>query len=379
MAHEPEILLDGSEGEGGGQILRTALSLSAITGTPFELLRIRAGRAEPGLKAQHLASARAAADLCDAEVKGGEIGSQRLTFVPRAPPRAGEHAFEIGTAGATGLVLQTVVPPLLLAGAPSTVRVHGGTHVRTAPTFHDLALGWAPLLRELGGPAEISLVGAGFYPEGGGEVVASIAPALPARPVDLRRRGTLVDVRVVPVISGLPTEIAVRMGEAARKRLRTLGVESHVEAVPLPAGPSRGAAITIQAVYERVSVTFSALGEKGKPAEAVAKEAVEAFEAHHASGMALDGHLADQVLLPLSLASAGKQGGPTPIHRFTTAAITRHLTTNAKVIKRFLPVEIAIFGREGEPGEVRITPEGLGEVLRLIRPQVDAGAAGPES
>ena len=373
MPNSPDIRLDGSEGEGGGQILRTALTLSLITGKPFELLRIRAGRAEPGLKPQHVAAVRAAAELAGAAVEGDERGSQRLVFRPAGPVRAGSHSFAIGTAGSTALLLQTVALPLCLAGGPSEVRVRGGTHVRTAPSFHDLALGWAPLLRQLGWPVDVRLVGGGFYPEGGGEIVASLQPAQPARPLDLRRRGTLLEVRVIPIVAALPGEVGARIGTAARNRLRAAGVPTEVEGVSLPVGPSRGAALAIHAIYERLQLTFSALGEPGKPSDRVAAEAVEAFATHHASGMALDGHLADQVLLPMAIASAGLQGGPTPIHRFTTAEITRHMVTDAATIRRFLPVEIAVFGREGEPGDVRVAPEGIGEVLPLLRAERQEG------
>ncbi|WP_373049094.1 RNA 3'-terminal phosphate cyclase [Vulgatibacter sp.] len=367
MSDRADIQLDGSAGEGGGQILRTALTLSVITGKPFELLRIRAGREEPGLQAQHLAAVRAAADISGALVEGDSRGSQHLLFRPAGSIRGGEHLFEIGTAGSTSLLLQTVALPLCLADQPSEVRIRGGTHVSRAPTFHDLALGWAPLLRSIGWPIDVRLVGAGFYPEGGGEVVATIGRAQPARPVDRRRRGTLTEVRVVPIVAGLHGDVAPRMGQTARTRLREAGVPSHVESMALPAGPSHGAAIAIQAIYEKIAVTFGALAEPGKPAEQVAGEAVEDFEWHHASGMALDEHLADQILLPLALASAGKQGGPTPIHRVTVTEVNRHLLTNAAVIRRFLPVEIAVFGREGEPGDIRVAPEGIGEVLPLLR------------
>ena len=367
MPERPEIQLDGSEGEGGGQILRTALTLSAITCQPFEMLRIRAGRAEPGLKAQHLAAAKATAAICAGRLEGAEKGSTRLIFRPGPSIRGGAHHFDIGTAGSTALLHQTVALPLCLADEPSEVHVRGGTHVQTAPTFHDLALGWAPLLRSIGWPVDVRHVGAGVHPARGGEVVATIGSAAPARPVDLRRRGTLEEVRVIPILAGLPGDIAARMGAGARARLRDHGVPSHVESMALPAGPSTGAALCIQAIYERLPVTFGALGSRGKPAEQVAAEAVAAFVEHHVSGMALDAHLADQLLLPLALASAGRQGGPTPIHRYSTERVTRHLLTNAATIRRFLDVDVAIFGREGEPGEVRVVPAGIGEVLPMIR------------
>lgn len=367
MSDRPDIQLDGSEGEGGGQVLRTALTLSAITGRSFEIARIREGRDKPGLKAQHLAAVRAAAVLVGAEVEGDELGSRHLRFRPRHPPAAGNYVFEIGTAGSTSLLLHTVAPVLSLAGEPSGVRIRGGTHVRAAPTFHDLVFGWAPLFRALGYPVDVHLAGAGFFPEGGGEIVAVVRPAQPARPFDLRRRGALVEVRVIPILAGLPSSIADALGTAAVARLRRAGVLPVVESMALPTGPSRGAALCIVARYEHVTVTFGALGARGKSSPVVADEAVSAFEEHHASGMALDGHLADQVLLPLALGSAGIQGGPTPIHRFTTSLLTRHLFTQAATIRRFLGVEIAIFGREGDPGDVRVAPAGIGEVVPLLR------------
>lgn len=369
MGKRPDILLDGSEGEAGGQILRTALTLSTLTGRAFELIHIRAGRSKPGLAAQHLAAVRAAAELVEARVEGAELQSQHLVFEPTRAPIAGDRRFEIGTAGSTSLLLHTLLPVLALAGGTSKVVATGGTHVRAAPTFHDLVWGWAPLWKGLGWPIDLHLVRSGFYPRGGGEVEARVHAPGQAAPCDLRRRGNLLEVRVVPLVSGLPGDIAVRMGASARAELRQLGVEAEVEGVALPQGASKGAALTIQAIYEKISVSFGALGEKGQPAEVVAREAVARFKAHHESGMALDEHLGDQILLPLALASAGIQGGPTPIHRYSTASISHHLTTNAGVIRRFLPVDIAVFGREGEPGEVRVAPPGIGEILPLIRPE----------
>lgn len=373
MGASPDILLDGSTGEAGGQILRTALTLSMITGRSFELTKIRAGRQRPGLAAQHLTAVRAAADLSGAEVDGAELRSETLIFRPRHEVRSGDREYDIGTAGSTSLLLHTILPALALAGGSSVVKVRGGTHVRAAPTFHDLAWGWAPLWRRLGWTVDLSLIRSGFYPRGGGEVEAGVGSPSPAAPCDLQRRGTLQDVRVVPMVAGIPGDVALRMGATARSELRQLGVEAEVESAALPHGPSRGAALVIEAVYEKVSVTFTALGEKGRPAESVAREAVAAFRLHHGSGMALDAHLGDQILLPLALGSAGLQGGPTPIHRFSTAEISCHLTTNAKVIRRFLPVDIAIFGKEGEPGEVRVAPEGIGEVLPLIGGEGEGG------
>ena len=366
MAAAWDVVLDGSEGEGGGQILLSSLTISIFTGKSFHLRKIRAGRQRPGLAAQHLASVQAAAAICDAEVDHAELGARELGFRPKAGPRAGSYEFEIGTAGSTSLLLQTIALPLCVAGDSSEVRIRGGTHGPHAPTFHDLALGWAPLLRSLGWPVEVHLVGAGFHPAGGGEIVARIGTASHARPVDLRRHGNLTEVQVLPILADLPNEIAQRMGEAANDHLREAGVAAQVEATALPAGPSPGAALCIQATYEKLPLTFCTLGRKGLPAEEVAGQAVEAFLDHIISGMAVEHHLADQLLLPLALASAGLQGGPTPIQRFTTTRVTQHLRTNAAVLRRFLDLEVSVFRRLAEAGEVRLMPAGIGEVLPMI-------------
>lgn len=361
MAGQLPIALDGGAGEGGGQILRTALALSAITGTPFGIHRVRANRLKPGLRPQHREAARAAARLCQAEVEGAEVGSSRLDFRPRRRAAPGEYAFDIGTAGSTPLLFQTLCWPLALAGGPSRLTLRGGTHQAHAPTFHYLALVWAPAVARLGFRVELGLQAAGFYPEGGGEFTAEVQPAHPMPPLDLRTRGTLLETEILSTVAGLPFPVAERQAARAQKRLRDLGIAAEAQCLPLPARVSRGSHLLVVSRFERSRAGHGALGEKGKPAEAVADEAADAVAAFLARGAAVDAHLGDQLLLPAAILAAGLVPAPpgiVPATRYTVAAVTPHLTTNAEVIRRFLDVEVAVLGREGEEGEVRVQPRG---------------------
>jgi RNA 3'-terminal phosphate cyclase (ATP) len=365
------IVLDGSAGEGGGQILRTALALSAITGRPFRLVRARANRLKPGLRPQHREAARAVARLVDAEVSGDEVGSSRLEFRPRRPPAAGEFTFDVGTAGSTPLLFQTICWPLALAGAPSAVTLRGGTHQDHAPSFHYLALVWAPAVARLGFGFRLELQGAGFYPEGGGEFTARVEPAHAMPPLDLRHRGTLQEVEVVSVVGGLGFEIADRQAARALRGLREAGIHAQAERVPVPAPRSRGGHVLIVSTFERTRAGHGAVSARERAPEQVADDAVRAFRDHLASGAALDRHLGDQLLLPAALIAAGflpPPPGLVPATRYTVEAVTRHLTTNAEVIRRFLDVELSILGREEGEGEVRVQPPGGGaEVVPLPR------------
>jgi len=369
VAGDLPIVLDGSAGEGGGQILRTALALSAITGTPFAVHSIRAKRIKPGLRPQHREAARAAALLCSAETSGVEVGSSRIEFRPGRKVAPGELTFDIGTAGSTPLLLQTLCYPLALAGGPSRLTLRGGTHQQYSPTFHYLALIWAPAVARLGFQLDLELQAAGFYPEGGGEITATVRPAHAMPPLDLRHRGTLREVEVVSMVAGLGFEIAERQADRALKRLRDMGIAAEARSVPVPARRSRGSHVLLVSSFARTRAGHGAIGEKGKSAEAVADEAVQAFSRFLEGGAAVDRHLGDQLLLPAALAAAGLVPSPpgvVPATRYTVSAVTKHLVTNAEVIRRFLDVEVAILGREEEEGEVRVQPRGAAtEVVSL--------------
>lgn len=362
------IILDGSEGEGGGQILRTALSLSAITGKAFTVTRIRANRMKAGLRPQHREAARAVAQLVDAEISGDDVGSSRLEFRPRRAAAAGDFTFDIGTAGSTPLLFQTVCWPLSLAGA-SSVTLRGGTHQDHAPSFHYLALVWAAAVARLGFPFRFELSAAGFYPEGGGEFTARIEPAHAMPPLDLRQRGTLQDVEVVSMVGGLPYDIADRQAARALKGLREAGIHAQSERVPVPARLSKGGHVLIVSTFERTRAGHGAVSARERSPEQIADDAVKAFREHLARGAAVDPHLGDQLLLPAALVAAGLLRPPpgiVPATRYTVSSVTKHLTTNAAVVRRFLDVEVSVAGREGQEGEVAVHPPGAGaEVVPL--------------
>jgi RNA 3'-terminal phosphate cyclase (ATP) len=365
------IVLDGSQGEGGGQILRTALSLSAITGKPFRIMRLRAGRIKPGLRPQHREAARAVARIVDAELEGDEVGSTRLSFRPRRRPVPGEWTLDVGTAGSTPLLLQTVCWPLALAGGPSAVTLRGGTHQDHAPSFHYLALVWAPAVARLGFKLELELQAAGFYPEGGGEFTARVEPAHAMPPLDLRHRGTLLEVEVVSMVGGLGYEIADRQAARALRRLRDAGIAAEAERVPVPARRSKGGHVLVVSTFERTRSGHGAVSTRERTPEQIADAAVDAFRAHLSGGAAVDRNLGDQLLLPAAVSAAGLLPAPpgvVPSTRYTVSAVTKHLLTNAAVIRRFLDVEIAVLGREEEEGEVRVQAPGAGaEVVPLQR------------
>jgi RNA 3'-terminal phosphate cyclase (ATP) len=371
VAVDLPIVLDGSQGEGGGQILRTALALSAITGKPFTVTNVRANRLKPGLRPQHVEAARATARLVDAEVEGAVVGGTRLEFRPRGKATPGEWVLDVGTAGSTPLLLQTVCWPLALAGGPSQLTLRGGTHQDHAPSFHFLALVWAPAVARLGFRFALELQAAGFYPEGGGEFTARVEPAHAMPPLDLRHRGTLLDVEVVSMVGGLGYEIADRQASRALRSLRAAGIAAQAQRVPVPARLSKGGHVLVVSTFERTRSGHGAVSARERTPEQIADDAVGAFRAHLAGGGAVDLHLGDQLLLPAALVAAGLVPAPpgvVPSTRYTVASVTRHLTTNAAVIRRFLDVEISVLGREEDEGEVRVQPPGgATELVRLPR------------
>jgi RNA 3'-terminal phosphate cyclase (ATP) len=346
------IQIDGAMGEGGGQVLRSALSLSLLTGQPFRLSRIRANRDQSGLRPQHLAAVRAAARVAGAEVRDDRVGAEQIDFVP-GPVRSGDYFFDIGTAWATSLVLQTLLLPLALAPGTSSVTIRGGTHVPWSPCFHYLDWQWRPFLARIGVPFDLTMTMAGFYPQGGGELQAQIPGCSRPMPVRLIERGPLRAVRGLSAVANLPREIAERQRRQALGRLRNLlpEVEPRVVGEELPAA-SRGTVLLLLADCAPGRACCFALGARGKRAERVADEAVDALAAFLLSDGAVDPWLADQLLLPLALAN-----GPSKLR---TSEVTPHLLTNAEVIQLFLPVEIRVVGSQGGPATVRVQPEPAG-------------------
>jgi RNA 3'-terminal phosphate cyclase (ATP) len=349
---KPMIEIDGSLGEGGGQVLRTALSLSCITGRPFRIVNIRKGREKTGLMRQHLVSVQAAARIAGAKVIGDTIGSTELIFSPgKVTP--GEYAFAIGTAGATSLVLQTLILPLLFAVGQSSLALSGGTHVPFSPSWHYLAEVFVPSLALLGGSIELDLDSCGFYPKGGGNVRCRIKPAVSLSPLHAEQRGRLLRVTGCSAVGNLPCSIAERQRRAALEHLGTLkeyGVPLEIEIREVTA-IGQGTFIFLRGEYEHSVSGFTAIGARGKPAEIVGGEAADEFLRHHETGMPVDPHLADQLVPYLALA------GGTSV--YATSRITGHLETNLRITCYFLDIGTKLSGKRDSPGTVRIMPAAV--------------------
>jgi RNA 3'-terminal phosphate cyclase (ATP) len=344
--------IDGSYGEGGGQILRSSLTLSLLTGKPVQIQNIRSRRKKPGLMAQHLQAVEAAAVVGSARVEGARLGGSSLTFVPQGL-RPGNYRVGIGTAGSTSLVLQTVLLPLSLARAPSQLIITGGTHVAWSPCFHYLKRHWLPYLQQCGFAVGLELGKAGFYPRGGGEISVSIQPVADISSLTLKERGKLRQLHCLSIVSGLDLSIAHRQMQQVLARLEWRFPRIKKEVTHLP-GPGKGTLLLLLAEFEHSRCCYYALGERGKPAERVADEAVDAFERFLVSSGAVDQHLADQLILPLVFAKGTSE--------VRTAEITPHLVTNIWVVAQFLPVEIDVDGELGQAGTIVIQGGGRGQV-----------------
>jgi len=319
--------LDGSQGEGGGQILRSALALSMLRGRSFRIERIRAGRSKPGLMRQHLTCVRAAAAVCSARVEGDEIGSTQLAFEP-GPLRAGDFEFKIGSAGSTMLVLQTILPALLALDAPSTLSFEGGTHTMAAPSTDFIADAFMPLLRRMGAQLNIDVSRHGFFPAGGGQVRVHVTPA-PLAPLALLERGEHVAIEATAFVRNLSAHIAERELDVVRRRLKTAVCRIH----ELPSGFGPGNALVVRVRHAGVDEVFVGLGVHGVSAESVAEQVCDEVHAYLAHGAPVGEHLSDQLLLPMLVAGGG---------RFVTGRPSTHLETNAAVIEAFDAARVTI-------------------------------------
>jgi RNA 3'-terminal phosphate cyclase (ATP) len=335
------IEIDGSIGEGGGQVLRTALSLSCITRHPLRLFNIRRGRKRPGLMPQHVTSVNAAAGISSAEVSGNEKGSSELEFIP-GKIRPGEYFFDITTAGSCSLVIQTLIPPLIFADGVSRIKIRGGTHVPFSPSYDYIAEVFLQMLERLGIRVESEIKKYGFYPKGGGEAIFRIFPAERIRGLKLLAREELLNLHGYAGVSRLPVSIAERQ---KRSVMNILPYMNDLKIVEAPSA-GEGTFVFLKAEYGNTLAGFTSLGKRGKPAEKVGKEAAEDFCDFHAARACLDPWLADQLLIYLSLATERSE--------FTASRITQHLTTNLLIIKRFLDIRYEI---EKETNKVTIEPE----------------------
>ena len=321
--------LDGSFGEGGGQILRTSLALALVTGRGICIENIRAGRQKPGLRNQHLAAVKAAARVGAAHVEGAAVGSQRLEFRPGAL-LPGVYECDVGSAGSATLVLQTILPALLKASGPSRVRLEGGTHNPLAPPYDFLARTYVPLLQRLGADVRTDLTRPGFAPAGGGAFTAEIQPVTAGRPLSLLERGSVRARRARALLAGLPRhiaerELAVIAGDPDWKKSERVIEECHAR------GP--GNVVLLELECENLTLVFAEFGQKGVRAEEVAARALCQARDYMASPGAVCEYLADQLLLPMALFGGGA---------FTVRELSSHARTNIEVIRRFLDVDFKI-------------------------------------
>lgn len=369
------IKIDGSHGEGGGQILRSALTLSVILSKPIEIINIRKERKKCGLQPQHLTCVNACRDISGAYVDGNEIGSTTLRFYPTGI-KSGGFNFDVaekrGSAGSTSLVLQTPLLPLILGPGPCHLTILGGTHVPWSPPFHYLKEVFIPVIKRMGASVELSIDKWGWYPIGGGIIHAEITPLHPIvmqsanrrktpspkegknlpfssgfigelKGLKINERGRLLRISGISAVSNLPLSIAERQKSEGLKRLKDLGVDINIEVISAPS-PGKGTFFFIIAEYENIKAGFSSLGAIGKKAEDVAQEACRDFHEYHMSHGAADPHLADQIIPFIALGKGTSS--------FTTTRVTKHLITNIWTVKQLMNIEIKVEGKEGESGRV---------------------------
>ncbi|MCA9090840.1 MAG: RNA 3'-terminal phosphate cyclase [Planctomycetaceae bacterium] len=331
------IHIDGSHGEGGGQIVRSSLALSLVTGRPVVIQDIRAGRSKPGLMRQHLTAVNAATQIGNAQVTGAEIGSRSLTFVPQQPT-AGEYQFSIGTAGSTTLVLQTILPALLLAEGPSRVVLEGGTHNQWAPPFDFLQRAYLPLINRMGPRVTVELERHGFYPAGGGRFVVEIEPSATLHGFDLLERGELNSRTATALVANLPSNIAEREVHTILHKMTWDHECGCAQEVPAN-GP--GNVVFAALEYEHVTEVCTGFGRIGASAEVVAKEVVRDLRNYLKSDAPVGTYLADQLMLPLGI-SAWQSGSHQRGGTFRTLPLTRHSTTHIELLRQILGIEINV-------------------------------------
>jgi RNA 3'-terminal phosphate cyclase (ATP) len=344
------ITIDGSYGEGGGQIIRTALALSCVTGKAVRITNVRKNRSKPGLRPQHLTGVLACALISRAEVEGAALGSDSLVFSPHRIS-GGDYTFDVeqtagkGSAGSVSLILQAILLPLSRADAPSRIVLHGGTHVPLSPSVQYLSEVYLPALREIGVRVEIDLVRWGFYPIGKGEVTGRVEPSPDLRGLTWDQPGRIARVSGASAVANLPSHIADRQRAAAAQTLAAAGIQTDIHLIEAPA-VGRGTFCFLKADAHHCTGGFGSLGAIGKRAEAVGREAADECLAFVKSGAAVDRHLADQLLPYLALAH-----GPSTL---TTEAVTSHLLTNQWVIRHFVDREITVEGEPGARGRIAV-------------------------
>jgi RNA 3'-terminal phosphate cyclase (ATP) len=352
--------IDGSHGEGGGQIVRSSIALAVVTGQRIAIGNVRAGREKPGLMRQHLTAVNAAAEICGGRVTGAEVGSRSLTFEP-GPVRPGSYHFSVGTAGSATLVLQTVLPPLMIADGPSSLVLEGGTHNHWSPPFDFLERVYLPLVERMGPRVSARLDRPGYYPKGGGRIVVNIQPSATLQGVELRERGAIVARRASVLLSNLPAHIAERELATVMETLQWRRDECTVNELP---ALGAGNILSLEIESEHVTELFTGFGRLGVRAEQVARDAIAEVKAYLATDAPVGPHLADQLLLPLGISAwqAAQRGDANGGGAFRTLSLTDHSTTQIEVLRTILGVRIDV-----EPANDNTTC-----TVRVV-PQVDSG------
>lgn len=336
------LVIDGSSGEGGGQILRSAVALAMLTGTPVRVEKIRAGRRRPGLMRQHLTAVKAAAEICGGRLEGASVGATTLELEP-GETRPGSYRFAVGTAGSTTLVLQTLLPALMTAPAPSQLVLEGGTHNPMAPPFPFLRDTFLPLLGRMGPEVDVTLESPGFYPAGGGRLRVDVRPCDRLRGIEVHDRGEIRVRRATAIVARLPRHIGERELNQVRKKMGWTDAELELEEIPDAHGP--GNALVLQVGGEALTETFVGFGEVGVKAETVAAKAVQHLRRYLKAEVPVGPYLADQLLLPLALAGGGG---------FTTVPLSRHATTQIELIGHFVDVPISVERSGDQRAVVRV-------------------------
>ncbi len=347
------IHIDGSQGEGGGQIVRSSLALALVTGRAVTIENIRAGREKPGLMRQHLTALKAAVEICGGHATGAEIGSRALHFEPQ-PVRAGQYRFTIGTAGSATLVLQTVLPALLIADASSELILEGGTHNQWAPPFDFLERSFLPLVNKLGPRVTATIERHGFYPAGGGRFRVTIQPQRMLKGFDLLERGAITSRCARALVANLPAHIAER---EVHTLLRKLSWDENCGTARVVEANGPGNVVFVEIGSEHVIEVFTGFGRTGVKAERVADEALKQARAYLQTDAPVGPYLADQLMLPLGISAwqtsdeRRQRGGS-----FRTLPLTRHSTTHIEILRRFLDVDIRVNESTGDTCCVEVRP-----------------------
>lgn len=334
------IAIDGSTGEGGGQLLRSSLALSMCTRQPFCIENIRAGRDKPGLMRQHLTAVRAASSVGNAVVEGDAIGSTELRFLPGAI-KPGDYHFAVGTAGSVTLVLQTVLPALLTASGPSTLVLEGGTHNPFAPPFDFLDKTFLPIVNRMGPSVTVTLERIGFFPVGGGRIRVEVVPCAKLGHIGLMERGQSTGKRARALVSQVPEHVAEREKAVMMGQLNWLDESILTEYFRDSQGP--GNVVIVEAAFDHITEIFASFGARDRSAESVAMAAVKAYQSYIASSAPVGEYLADQLILPMMLAGAGA---------FRCTGLSRHARTQLELVSRFLDTRVTCENRGPQEGVI---------------------------